>query len=365
MRTCPNSVRIATGDFFPQSRRARADAHSRSAKLLKSAFMRKLLFAFAIFGTVTTLFMARAQSSPIVAQIERNIAEGNMAGAKQTLAQYRTALGVTSDYLEALSWVGRAEVAQKNFAAALENAKEVREFALAQLKHRKLDADASLPTALGASIEVQAQVAAAEGRRDEAVAFLRAELNHWRDTSIYPRIRKNLNLLTLTGKAAPALDVSHWIGERKPRTLAQHAGHPVLLFFWAHWCADCKVEVAAIRKIREEYGPRGLEVVAPTQHYGYIAGGQEAAPELETSYIRDVFAKYYSRIGTIDVPVSEENFRVYGVSTTPTVVLIDRHGVVRLYNPGRISYEQLAAKVQPLLQGPHAASHTGQRHQTE
>jgi len=63
--------------------------------------------------------------------------------------------------------------------------------------------------------------------------------------------------------------------------------------------------------------------------------------------------------------VSEENFRVYGVSTTPTVVLIDRHGVVRLYNPGRISYEQLAAKVQPLLQGPHAASHTGQRHQTE
>jgi thiol-disulfide isomerase/thioredoxin len=331
--------------------------------------MRNLLFAFAIFGTITGSFMARAQSSPIVAQIQRNIAEGNMAGAKQTLAQYRTALGVTSDYLEALSWVGRGEAAQKNFAAALENAKEVRELVLAQLKHRKLDADASLPTALGASIEVQAQVAAAEGRRDEAVAFLRAELNQWRNTSIYPRIRKNLNLLTLTGKAAPALDVSHWIGERKPRTLAQYAGHPVLLFFWAHWCADCKVEVAAIRKIREEYGPRGLEVVAPTQHYGYIAGGQEAAPELETSYIRDVFAKYYSRIGSIDVPVSEENFRVYGVSTTPTVVLIDRHGVVRLYNPGRISYEQLAAKIQPLLHAPHAASHapshTGQHHQTE
>jgi thiol-disulfide isomerase/thioredoxin len=335
----------------------------RSAKLLKSAFMRKLLLALAVFGTLTTSFMARAQSSPIVAQIERNVAQGDMAGAKQTLEQYRTALGVTSDYLEALSWVGRGELARRNFAAALENAREVRELALAQLKHRKLDADASLPTALGASIEVQAQAAAADGRRDEAVTFLRAELNHWRDTSIYPRIRKNLNLLTMTGKAAPPLDVSHWIGDRKPRTLAQYAGHPVLLFFWAHWCADCKVEVAAIRKIREEYGPRGLEVVAPTQHYGYIAGGQEATPEVETPYIRDVFAKYYSRIGAIDAPLSEQNFQVYGVSTTPTVVLIDRHGLVRLYNPGRISYEQLAAKVQPLLQpAPHAASHAGQHH---
>jgi thiol-disulfide isomerase/thioredoxin len=332
--------------------------------------MRRLLFAFAIFGTATTSFMARAQSSPIVAQIERSVAEGDTAGAKQILAQYRAAIGVTSDYLEALSWVGRGALAQKNFAAALDNAHEVRELALAQLKRRKLDADSSLPTALGASIEVEAQTMAAEGRRDEAVAFLRAELNRWRDTSIYPRIRKNLNLLTLTGKAAPALDVSHWIGERKPKTLAQYAGHPVLLFFWAHWCADCKVEVAAIRKIREEYGPRGLEVVAPTQHYGYIAGGQEAPPEVETNYIRDVFAKYYSRIGAVDVPVSEEDFRIYGVSTTPTVVLIDRHGVVRLYNPGRISYEQLAAKVQPLLQpaphaGSHTQSHTGQHHQTE
>jgi thiol-disulfide isomerase/thioredoxin len=332
--------------------------------------MRKLLFGLALFGALINSPMARAQSSPIVIQIQRNLSEGDIAGAKQVLGQYRAAIGVTSDYLEALSWIGRAELAQKQFAAAVENAHEVRALVLAQLKSRKLDADASLPTALGASIEVQAQATAGEGRRDEAIVFLNSELTHWRGTSVYPRVRKNLNLLTLTGKTAPALDVSHWIGERKPRTLAQHAGHPVLLFFWAHWCGDCKVEVAVIRKIREEYGPKGLEVVAPTQHYGYVAGGQEAPPEVETAYIRDVFAKYYSRIGAVDVPVSEQNFLVYGVSTTPTVVLIDGHGIVRVYNPGRISYEQLAAKVQPLLQphshsGPHASSRAGQHHQTD
>jgi thioredoxin-related protein len=45
------------------------------------------------------------------------------------------------------------------------------------------------------------------------------------------------------------------------------------------------------------------------------------------------------------VPVSEENFREWGASTTPTVVLIDRTGVVRLYHPGRMTYEELAAAV--------------------
>ncbi len=318
--------------------------------------MRILLLALTV-----TAFMARADS-PLAIMIQRNLASGDLNGANQTLGEYRKSLGVTSEYLEGLSWIGRAKLAQKEYGAALENARVVREAALAQLKTRKLDSDASLPTALGAAIEVEALALAGEGQRDQAVVFLRGELVHWRDTSIYPRIRKNLNLLTLTGKPAPALDVAHWIGDRKPEPLSQDIGHPVLLFFWAHWCGDCKVEVAVIRKIREAYGPKGLEVIAPTQHYGYIAGGVDATPQMETPYIKDVFDKYYSRIGPVSVPLSEENFRTYGVSTTPTIALIDRHGIVRLYNPGKISYEQLAAAVEPLVHAPvspHTAPHAG------
>jgi thioredoxin-related protein len=49
------------------------------------------------------------------------------------------------------------------------------------------------------------------------------------------------------------------------------------------------------------------------------------------------------------VPVSEENFRAWGASTTPTFVLIDKAGVVRLYHPGGLSYEDLKAKIAPLF----------------
>jgi hypothetical protein len=51
----------------------------------------------------------------------------------------------------------------------------------------------------------------------------------------------------------------------------------------------------------------------------------------------------------MSVPVSEETFANYGSSTTPTMVLVDREGVVRLYHPGEMTYAELAPKVADLF----------------
>ena len=51
----------------------------------------------------------------------------------------------------------------------------------------------------------------------------------------------------------------------------------------------------------------------------------------------------------MSVPVSAENFRRFGVSTTPTLILSDRDGIVQLYHPGDLPYEALAAHVERLL----------------
>ena len=53
--------------------------------------------------------------------------------------------------------------------------------------------------------------------------------------------------------------------------------------------------------------------------------------------------------------MSEENFRRYGASTTPTLVLVDRAGIVRLYHPGAMSYEELRARVASLVEKPRAS----------
>lgn len=295
-------------------------------------------------------FVAFAQQKiTIVDYVKAVLAAGDFTAAAKGLNQYRSVAGTTPDYIEALSWVGRALLAKHDFPAAEKNAQEVRNLSLAELAKRRLDAEPHLPVALGASVEVQAQALAGENRRDEAVVFLDGELKKWQGTSIHDRIQKNLNLLTLEGKPVPVLDVSQGIGQVKPQPLSAHRGHPVLLFLWAHWCSDCKNEIAVVRKLAANYGPRGLVVVAPTQHYGYVAGGREAPLDVETKYIAEVFAKYYASLGQVEVPLSESNFARFGVSTTPTMVVVDGSGIVRLYNPGNASYDLLAGKIEAAL----------------
>ncbi|HXE61908.1 MAG TPA: TlpA disulfide reductase family protein [Bryobacteraceae bacterium] len=270
---------------------------------------------------------------------------GDFKTANSILKLYRDRRGMTPEYLEAYSWIGRGDLQVKKYQAALDNAAEVRELSLKQLAGRKLDSDPNLPMALGASIEVSAQALTRLGRRDEAMMFLSAELVKWKTTSINSRIQKNINLLTLEGKPAPPLDVTRGLNGPKPRPLSAHLGHPVLLFFWAHWCSDCKQEIPIIQRIQAAFKSRGLQVIAPTQHYGYIGGGEDAAPAVETPYIARVFNQYYSGLGNVETPLSEVNFMRYGVSTTPTLVLINAAGKVTLYHPGLMTFAELSSAI--------------------
>jgi thiol-disulfide isomerase/thioredoxin len=291
----------------------------------------------------------------IVQLVHKAVNDGQFAVAGQLLDAWKASHGVTPEYIEAFSWIGRGQLQSSHLGEAEQNATAVRKLCDAELTHHKLDAEPHLPTALGAAIEVEANVLAKQGQRDQAVVFLRDELKRWRGTSIVMRLQKNLNLLTLEGKPVPTLDISDGIGDRKPLPLAAHKGHPVLLFLWAHWCPDCKKEVDIVQKLEEAYGPKGLVVVAPTQHYGYVAGGKDATPAVEKQYIAEVFTQYYGGLGKVEVPLSEVNFERFGVSTTPTMVLVDGQGIVRMYNPGAATYEALAKRIEPLLPGGHSA----------
>ncbi|MCU1325558.1 MAG: Redoxin domain protein [Bryobacterales bacterium] len=305
--------------------------------------MRRLLLLFCVLGT------GLMAEPAIVLQVRVGAQTGDLARAKQTLAAYKKTVGQTPEYLEAFSWIARGELRAKQYEQAETTAAEVRKLVLARVGKGRLDSNPSYATALGASIEVQGLAAAATGRRDQAVAFLRDEASRWKSTSIWARVQKNFNLLSLEGKPAPPLVTSTPLTSRKAEPLSSKLGHPVLLFFWAHWCADCKNEVAVVARAAKAYQSRGLEVVAPTQHYGYVEGGEDAPRPVETAYMKTIYKQFYAPLGDVEVPVSEESFGQYGVSTTPTLVLVDAKGTVRLYNPGAMTYEQLAAKIEPLL----------------
>lgn len=297
---------------------------------------------------LTVLFLLElflsAAAGQVIGDVREAIDNQDFARAARAIQAYRAKQGVTPELLEALSWMARGELDAKQYAEAERYAAETRRLAVAALAKRKIDDERHLPIALGAAIEVHAQVLAVHGERVEALAFLRRELVAYRTASIAPRIQKNINLLTLEGKPAPALDEAQWLGP-KPPTLAELKGRPVLLFFWAHWCGDCKAEAPELARIVADFRSTGLVLIGPSQHYGYIGGGDDATREQETRYIDAVRTHYYAPLATMSVPLSEENFLRYGVSTTPTLVLLDRQGIVRLYHPGAMPYSQLATKL--------------------
>jgi hypothetical protein len=101
-----------------------------------------------------------------------------------------------------------------------------------------------------------------------------------------------------------------------------------------------------LARIRSEF-PK-LAILAPTQLYGYAARGREVAPAEERTYIQSVRAEHYPSLSDVPTPVSEENFKLYGASTTPTLALVDRAGIVRMYHPGTLSYEDLVRRIRQL-----------------
>ena len=308
--------------------------------------MKKLLGTLVLAAVALT--GVAAQAPGIIAEVRGAIKANDFAAGEKLLAGYRGANGVTPDYLEALSWMGRGTLAVKNLDAAERYARDTYALSVEMLKKRPLDQEPRLPIALGAAIEVLAQVDAARGARSEAVLFLQKEVAAYKGTSIEKRIRKNINLITLEGQPAPAIDLSEYLAP-KPPTLASLKGKVVLLFFWAHWCGDCKQQSPILAELLKKYGDQGFVVVSPTMRFGYVARGKDAPPAEETRYIDQVRQEFYPWMVDKPTPLSEETHMRFGVSTTPTLVLVDRRGLIRMYNPGRMTMEQLEPRVRSLV----------------
>ena len=101
--------------------------------------------------------------------------------------------------------------------------------------------------------------------------------------------------------------------------------------------------------LKKEFATKGLTFVGPTQKYGYIGSDDNVKPAVELAHIEQIRREYYSDLIPTPAPVSERNFLTYGVSSTPTVALVDGRGVVRLYHPGAMKYEELRAVIESVI----------------
>jgi thiol-disulfide isomerase/thioredoxin len=116
------------------------------------------------------------------------------------------------------------------------------------------------------------------------------------------------------GSAAPALHLTQYRGT-PPTSLA--TGKPHLLFFWATWCAPCKASLPEVLDYARE---RDIEVVAITDE--------------DPSVLDRFFATKPAFPELVAIDAKRAAFLAYGVSGTPTFVLVDGAGVVRSVSTG-------------------------------
>lgn len=107
----------------------------------------------------------------------------------------------------------------------------------------------------------------------------------------------------------------------EPYDLQQSIGSkPIMLIFWASWCPTCKSEVPKINKLVEKYQPRGMEFVAVNVGFNdTVERAQAFAQQTGMTY-----RAYFDGSGTV-----AEKYRLQGV---PTVIIADRHGIIRFRN---------------------------------
>jgi thiol-disulfide isomerase/thioredoxin len=294
---------------------------------------------------LVTVVSAHAQAPSVVADVRAALGRGDLASAEALVERFRGQAGNTPEALEALSWLGRGALTVEDYAKAAQYAERTEELVLDALKSRALDAEPHLPTALGAAIETEAKSMVATGQRASAILLLQDRLVRYRTTSIRGRLQKNIHLLSLEGKPAPTFTAKEFLGPSMPDL----KGHPTLLFFWAHWCPDCKAEAPIVADLQKTYGPAGLRIVGPTRRYGYVAAGAPAPPDQEFGYIEQIRQQYFGTISGMAVPVSTEDCLAYGMDATPTLVLVDRRGIVTLYHPGRMTREEIEPYIKAIV----------------
>ncbi len=129
----------------------------------------------------------------------------------------------------------------------------------------------------------------------------------------YPLAMPDLPGPPKVGSVAPALKMELFRGTTE---LAQTK--PRLLFFWATWCVICKHAVPEMLAFARE---RDVELVAIT----------DEDPETLAPFFLDMQEPFPEVVAIDPLRIS---FRNYGVSGTPTFVLIDGKGVVRHYQSG-------------------------------
>lgn len=152
------------------------------------------------------------------------------------------------------------------------------------------------------------------------------------------------NASPLMGEPAPSLSLGVAAGAQPDGptrvTLSELGGRVVVLDFWASWCGACKRATPLLNDLQGEFS--GQDVVFYAVNVEPI--DRQRVQAAHAAFGTD-FPSLHDRAGTVQ--------RRYAIRSLPTVIVVDRDGVVRWASTGVPSKMRLRAAIS------NAVDHSG------
>ncbi|MCL2448163.1 MAG: redoxin family protein [Polyangiaceae bacterium] len=156
------------------------------------------------------------------------------------------------------------------------------------------------------------------------VAFLRAGAEQTTRVTLtaFPS-QDDMLRMDLVGAFAPPFAPMQTLSGAFPSSIGALRGRVVVLDFWATWCGPCRFVIPKLSALQSRLGAQGVTVLGVST---------EDAQDV-SAFMRRTAMTY-----PVAVDARAETTRAYGVVSLPTLVVIDKRGVVRDvsvgYDPG-------------------------------
>jgi thiol-disulfide isomerase/thioredoxin/outer membrane lipoprotein-sorting protein len=126
------------------------------------------------------------------------------------------------------------------------------------------------------------------------------------------------------GKIAPVVALKTLTGD--PIDLVNLRGKIILLDYWATWCGPCRDQMPAIAKLHQQVRDQGVVV---------LGVNRDESAETALKYLRENKYDWQSLYdGRGAGPSKPDTIPTFKVDAIPTLILIDREGIVRDYQVG-------------------------------
>ena len=112
--------------------------------------------------------------------------------------------------------------------------------------------------------------------------------------------------------------------------LSDFRGQPVIVNFWATWCAPCRLEMPEFEQVYRDYQDQGLVI---------LALNQAETPEMVREFFEDDLGLSFTPLLDEETEVAE----AYGAVNLPSTFFVDAEGHITAIHRGILTREQIEA----------------------